>query len=107
LNNVADLVLTYNNSKYLDNEQYLHIQELEREKEGTELPDREKHMFDYTQVLQECEIVGAKYVTTVKDHVLALDGWYHRMRKGLQEVERQTKIKHQNGCVSSLRALPI
>ncbi|KIN09161.1 hypothetical protein OIDMADRAFT_48987 [Oidiodendron maius Zn] len=97
LHNVADLVLTYNNSKFLSEEQYVHIQELEMERERTGIPDREKHMFDYTQVLKECENVGAKYVAVVEDDILALDGWFHRMRKGLQEVERRTKMKGQSG----------
>ena len=102
LHNVADLVLTYNSSKFLSHEQYVHIQELEGERERTNLPDREKHLFDYTLVLKECENVGAKYVAIFEDDVLALDGWFHRMKKGLQEVERRTKLKGQSGCECSL-----
>jgi hypothetical protein len=107
LRNVADLVLTYNNSKFMSHEQYVHIQELEKEREKTKLPDREKHLFDYTQVLKECEDVGAKYVAVVEDDVLALDGWFHRMRKGLQEVERRTNMKGRNGCKLFLRGLDV
>lgn len=99
LHNVADWVLTYNNSEFLSDEQYLHIQRLEREREGSGVPDREKHLFDYTQVLKKCQSVGAKYVAIVEDDVLALDGWFHRTRRGLQEVERQTKLKGHNGCM--------
>lgn len=100
LHNVADLVLTYDNSKFLSEEQYAHIEQLELEREKTGIPDREKHMFDYTQVLKECENVGAEYIAIVEDDVVALDGWFHRMRKGLREVERQTKNKGQSGCES-------
>jgi hypothetical protein len=103
LRNVADLVLTYNNSKFLSHEQYVRIQELERERERTKLPDREKHLFDYTQVLKECEDVGSKYIAVIEDDVLALDGWFHRMRKGLQEVELRTIMKGRSGCKLFLR----
>jgi hypothetical protein len=74
LRNVADLVLTYNNSKFMSHKQYVHIQELGRERERTKLPDREKHLFDYTQVLKECEGVGSKYVAVAAGDVLAMDG---------------------------------
>jgi len=85
-------------------QQYEHIQGLEEERARTGLPDREKHMFDYTQILRECENVGAQYVAIFEDDALALDGWFHRMKKGLREVERQAKRKGQNGCKSSLKS---
>jgi hypothetical protein len=103
LHNVADLVSTYNNSKFLSDEQYAHIQELERKRERTGLPDREKHIFDYTQVLKERENIGAKYAAVIQDDVLALDGWFRRMRKGLQEVEPRTKMRGKSGCKSFLK----
>lgn len=102
LHNVADFVLTYNSSRFLSHEQYVHIQELERERERTRLPDREKHLFDYTLVLKECDSVGAKYTAIFEDDILALDGWFHRMKRGLQEVERRTKLKGQSGCEFSI-----
>ncbi|KAL2065733.1 hypothetical protein VTL71DRAFT_3403 [Oculimacula yallundae] len=97
LRNVADKVLTYNNSKFVSSEEYVHIQDLENERKRTGLPDREKHMFDYIRVLKECEDVGASYVAVFEDDVLALDGWLHRTRKALEEVERQTKTNGKNG----------
>jgi hypothetical protein len=98
LHNVADAVLTYSNAKSVSQEQFEHMEELERERERTGLPDREKHMFDYTRVLKECESVSSKYVAIIEDDALAMDGWFHRMRKGLQEVEKQTSLNGQNGC---------
>ncbi|KAK0108068.1 hypothetical protein ONS95_002889 [Cadophora gregata] len=97
LRNVADKVLTYNNSKFVSSEEYIHIQDLENERKRTGLPDREKHMFDYIRVLRECEDVGARYIAVFEDDVLALDGWLHRTSNALEEVERQTKINGQNG----------
>ncbi|KAG0647781.1 hypothetical protein D0Z07_6789 [Hyphodiscus hymeniophilus] len=97
LDNIADFVLTYNDSKFISDEQYGHVQKLERERQRTNLPDREKHLFDYTLILKECESIGAKYVAIFEDDVLALDGWFHRMKRGLQEIERRTKLKGQSG----------
>jgi len=36
-------------------------------------------------------------VAIVEDDVLAMDGWFHRTRKGLEEVEKQTQDKGENG----------
>jgi len=97
LHNVADRILTYNTSIFTSEEQYIHIQELERERERTGIPDREKHMYDYVQMLKQCDSVEAKYVAIIEDDVLALDGWFHRTRKGLEEVERRTMENGKNG----------
>lgn len=69
---------------------------MEREKTG--VPDREKHMYDYVQLLKECHKVEAKYVAIIEDDVLAMDGWFHRTKKGLEEVEKQTQDNGENGC---------
>jgi len=97
LHNIADRVLTYNTSKFTSEEQYIHIQELERERERTGVPDREKHMYDYVQLLKQCDSVEAKYVAIIEDDALALDGWFHRTRKGLEEIERRTQGKGEKG----------
>jgi hypothetical protein len=98
LGNLADRVLTYNNSRFTSEEQYIHVQELERERERTGVPDREKHMYDYLQMLKECYSVEAKYIAIIEDDVLALDGWFHRTRRGLEDVEKQTQENGENGC---------
>jgi len=100
LHNLADSIMTYNNSKFLSDEQYMHIQELERERERTGVLDREKHLFDYTQVLKECESVRSRYVAVFEDDVLALDGWFHRMSKALQVIELEIRKRGHNGCKS-------
>ena len=62
------------------------------------MPDREKHLFDYVQALKECRYSGAKYVGVFEDDVLASDGWFLRMKKGLEEVERRTEGDARKGC---------
>ncbi|OCL11448.1 integral membrane protein [Glonium stellatum] len=78
---VADKVIAYG-----PEEQWKHLQELERNKEL-----REKALFDYTYLLKECNKVRAKYIAMIEDDVIAMDGWYHRTRQALAQAEEQTK----------------
>jgi len=98
LHNVADRFLTYNNSNFISLGQFQHVQKLEVERKRTGLPDREKHLFDYVQLLNECEDMKPDYVAIFEDDALALDGWFHRTRNALKEVERQSNMKGGNGC---------
>ncbi len=98
LGNIADWVMTYNSSRLIKEGQWEHVRQLEREREITGLPDREKHLFDYGLALKECERSGAKYVAVFEDDVVALDGWFHRTRKALDEIEGRAKVKGKSGC---------
>ena len=94
---MADKVLTYNNSEVIKEGQWEHIRELEVERERSGIPDREKHLFDYTLALRECELAGASYTAVFEDDVLALDGWFGRMRAALEKVERIERRRGGNG----------
>lgn len=96
LEKLADRVLTYQESKLMTPEHLKHIEELELERQRTGVPDREKHLGDYTHLLRECAATNAPYVLMLEDDVLALDGWFHRVRAAINEIERRTK-EDENG----------
>ncbi|KAF3054934.1 putative integral membrane protein [Daldinia childiae] len=50
-----------------------------------------KQKIDYTVLLGECTSVGAKYIMTLEDDVIALDGWYHRALGALHTAARKTQ----------------
>jgi hypothetical protein len=98
LRNVVDRILTYNESERLTKEQFDHIKELEAERDRSGQPDREKHMFDYGLLLKQCMDVNATYVAIMEDDVLAVDGWYHRTRAALQDIERKEARRDLKDC---------
>jgi hypothetical protein len=98
LNNAVDRVLTYNTSEILTQEERAHIKDLEAERIKTGQPDREKHMFDYGLLLKTCATVNAPYIAMFEDDILALDGWYHRTKAALLEIERLNKLKGITDC---------
>ncbi|KAL1960408.1 hypothetical protein VTO42DRAFT_7707 [Malbranchea cinnamomea] len=83
LSAVADKVLYYD----VDGEKFDHIRKLETE--GGLL--REKGLFDYTYLLKACQSAGTPYVLILEDDVLAMEGWYHRTKQALYDVEQQTR----------------
>jgi len=42
-------------------------------------------------MLEACHQVKATYIVTFEDDILALDGWFHRTKAGLEAVEEQVK----------------
>lgn len=88
--NVADRVLTYD----LPQDQLEHIRKLENDRGLF----REKALFDYTYLLKACAAVGAPYILMMEDDVIALDGWYHRTRDGLELAESQSHLKGSSNC---------
>lgn len=78
LANLADEVLQYNVSK----EQFDHIVEMEHE-HGL---FREKGLYDYSYLLKACEGTGAPHIAIFEDDVVAMDGWYHRTRSGIDQA---------------------
>ncbi|OMP83423.1 hypothetical protein BK809_0004804 [Diplodia seriata] len=53
---------------------------------------RAKGLFDYAYLLQACANTGAAYVVMLEDDVVALDGWYARMREALRVAEEKTRM---------------
>lgn len=98
LENVADKVLGYNVTKHMTEEKVNHTKELEQERERTGVPDREKHMADYTYLIRACLEHNPKYVVMLEDDVVAIDGWFHRTMAAIQEVERQTQLAGEKDC---------
>ncbi|KAI0844285.1 hypothetical protein F5Y00DRAFT_202971 [Daldinia vernicosa] len=56
-----------------------------------------KQKIDYTVLLDECARVGAKYIMTLEDDVIALDGWYHRALGALHTAARKTQELGRDG----------
>jgi hypothetical protein len=102
LDNVVDGMLTYGTSKILTTKELNHIKDLEAERKKTEQPDREKHLFDYSLLMKTCAAEKASYIAMFEDDILALDGWYHRTKSGLQEIERVNKGKGVADCETFL-----
>lgn len=86
---VTDRVLTYKSSETLPKATYEKIEKLERERQRTGQPDRQKYLLDYTHLLRVCAATGARYVTLLEDDALAMDGWFHRTRRALNALEQQ------------------
>jgi hypothetical protein len=47
---------------------------------------RNKTIFDYTYLLQDCYATGAPYITMIEDDTLAVRGWYPRALEALRDV---------------------
>ena len=82
LENLADDVLLYD----LPQEKLDHFKDLE---EHNALVS-EKMFFDYMYLMQSCYDTGAPYLALFEDDILAMDGWYHRTKKGLQQIQRSS-----------------
>lgn len=81
LSSLADEVLTYNNVS-LNDKSRMQSQE-------TVKGHKKKALFDYAYVLDKCQDSGASHTLMLEDDVIAADGWYSRMKAGLQELEAQ------------------
>jgi hypothetical protein len=91
LHNHADQVITYN----LPPEQLEMLATMEKEKGVF----REKGLYDYRYLLEECYRVGAANIIMMEDDVLALDGWYHRTINALELARQHTHGKGAADCV--------
>jgi hypothetical protein len=54
---------------------------------------REKGLFDYTYLLKACVDVGSPYIAMLEDDVVAMDGWFHRTKNALSELEKDPKFE--------------
>lgn len=97
LEKVSDQVMTYQTMDVVTEERLKHIEELELTRQRTGEPDREKHLGDYTLLLKQCDATGAPYILMLEDDILFLDGWFHRLRQGIKDVEEQSR-GDEGGC---------
>ncbi|KAI9867386.1 MAG: hypothetical protein M1813_008944 [Trichoglossum hirsutum] len=51
---------------------------------------REKGLFDYRFLLRECGKVGAEYIGMVEDDVVLMEGWFGRVVRALEWIERNS-----------------
>ena len=79
---VADQILTYN----VSTEEMSQLRLFEEEHHP-----RNKSMFDYGYLLENCQRTGAQWSTILEDDVIARDGWYNQARQSLQEIGRRMK----------------
>lgn len=56
---------------------------------------RNKTIFDYTYLLNDCYATGARYIAMLEDDTLAVDGWYPRVLEALKNVEQ--KMERRTG----------
>jgi hypothetical protein len=54
---------------------------------------RNKTIFDYTYLLNDCYATGARYIAMFEDDTLAVEGWYPRALEALRDVEM--KMEHR------------
>ena len=56
---------------------------------------RNKTIYDYTYLLQNCYDTGAEYVVMIEDDTIAVRGWYQRAMDAVQGVE--TSMRSRSG----------
>ena len=95
LENSVDQVLLYD----LSPERLDHFRNLE----DNHALVSEKMLFDYMYLMKACYKTEAPYIALFEDDVLAMDGWYHRTRDGLEEAELKTAAVRTPGDYLYLR----
>ncbi|RDL40074.1 uncharacterized protein BP5553_00053 [Venustampulla echinocandica] len=50
---------------------------------------RNKTIFDYTYLLNDCYATGARYIAMIEDDTLAVEGWYPRVLEALKDIEKE------------------
>jgi hypothetical protein len=56
---------------------------------------RNKTIFDYTYLLNDCYATGARYIAMVEDDTLAVEGWYPRALEALRDVETKMERRRE------------
>lgn len=82
LSDLTDGVLTYNNISATDTARM--------KSQESAKGHRKKALFDYSYSMKSCLDSNAPYILMLEDDVIAADGWYGRMKAGLEELEGQT-----------------
>lgn len=52
---------------------------------------RNKTIYDYTYLLNDCYMTGARYIAMIEDDTLAVEGWYPRALEALKNIENEMK----------------
>jgi hypothetical protein len=62
---------------------------------------RNKTIFDYTYLLNNCYATGARYVAMIEDDTIAVKGWYPRAIDAVRDIEKkmEKKRERQEGVV--------
>ena len=55
---------------------------------------RNKSIYDYTFLLQDCYASGAPYIAMIEDDTLAVEGWYPRVLHALEDIEATMQRRH-------------
>jgi hypothetical protein len=92
---LSDEVLTYSN---ISKEEMERVEEWERD--GS--PFIAKGVYDYIYLLEACQRTGAQYIVILEDDIVALDGWYHRMREALGVAKEKTRKMSRESCMCFL-----
>lgn len=50
---------------------------------------RNKSMYDYGYLLQDCYATGAQWIAMLEDDVLAMEGWYDRAKAALRTIQSE------------------
>jgi hypothetical protein len=83
LPNTADQLLDY--SAPFGEREY--VQSLE----GDDDKQKEKSLFDYAHLLEECRATKADFVLMMEDDTVAAEGWYRRTIQGLDAIASKMK----------------
>ncbi|KAG9233269.1 hypothetical protein BJ875DRAFT_496803 [Amylocarpus encephaloides] len=54
---------------------------------------RNRSIFDYTYLLNDCYATAARYIAMIEDDTLAVEGWYPRALLALAHVEKQMEYR--------------
>jgi hypothetical protein len=56
---------------------------------------RNKTIFDYTYLLNDCYATGARYIAMIEDDTLAVEGWYPRALEALRDIETKMERRRE------------
>ncbi|KAL8716639.1 MAG: hypothetical protein Q9225_006050 [Loekoesia sp. 1 TL-2023] len=79
---LSDMVLIYDPT---NREQFENVRKMEQEKDY-----RQKAIFDYTYLLEECIKSGAAWVAMIEDDTLAVADWYPRTMRALDLADSKS-----------------
>jgi hypothetical protein len=58
---------------------------------------RNKTIFDYTYLLNDCYATGARYIAMIEDDTLAVEGWYPRALAALKKIQIEMEMERRAG----------
>lgn len=84
LRNAADKVVDYSSPF----EKQAYVESIE----GVQGKQKEKSLFDYAHLLEECRATGAEFVFLMEDDTVTAEGWYRRALKGLKDIGKEMRV---------------